>query len=235
MIISERNKFKKIVSLEALKYIQANMIIGVGTGTTIAYFIRYLKKIKNIIKGAVSTSYDTTYKLIDSKIPILEANQVKYIDIYIDSADEFNSDLMMIKGGGGALTKEKIIFSMSKKKIIIAEESKKVDILGNFPLPIEVIPIAKNYIIKKLKKIGGKAKYRKNIITDNGNIIIDLHNLKISNPIFLENKINSIPGVVTVGLFAKKTADLILFATKKGIKKIKSKYKIKNNKDKIKI
>lgn len=220
MNTKKKIKQKKIACLKILKYIKNNMILGIGTGKTISYFMKYLKKKKHIIKGAVSTSYNTTYQLIKLNIPIIEPNQIDHIDLYIDSADEINKKLMMIKGGGSALTKEKIISSMSKKIIIIADKSKKVDVLGKFPLPIEIIPIAKSYIIKKLKKIGGKAKYRPNTITDNGNIIIDIFNLKILNPIKLEKKINSIPGVVTVGLFAKRPADLIYFYNNTKVKKV---------------
>lgn len=222
MNISIRNKLKKIASTEAINYIKKNMIIGIGTGSTISYFIKKLKKKRKIIKGVVSTSYDSTFKLINNKIPIIDSNQVKNIDIYIDSVDEIDKNLIMIKGGGGALTKEKIISSMSKKIIIIADEYKMVNLLGNFPIPIEIIPMSKCFVTKKLIQLNGIPKYRKKYITENGNIIIDFYKKKIIKPTILEQKINSIPGVVTVGLFAKRKADTLILSTIKGIKIIKN-------------
>lgn len=216
-----KNELKKKASIEAIKYIKKNMIIGIGTGSTISYFIKELNKIKEIIKGAVSTSYDSTFQLIKNKIPIIEPNQVKRIDVYVDSVDEIDENLVMIKGGGGALTKEKIISSISKKILIVAHEDKMVESLGSFPIPIEIIPIAKSFVSDKLFKLKGIPKYRKKYITENGNIIIDFYKNKILEPIKLEKKINSIPGVVTVGLFAKRKADILILSTKTGIKKIK--------------
>lgn len=216
-----KNELKKKASIEAIKYIKKNMIIGIGTGSTISYFIKELNKIKEIIKGAVSTSYDSTFQLIKNKIPIIEPNQVKRIDVYVDSVDEIDENLVMIKGGGGALTKEKIISSISEKILIVAHEDKMVESLGSFPIPIEIIPIAKSFVSDKLFKLKGIPKYRKKYITENGNIIIDFYKNKILEPIKLEKKINSIPGVVTVGLFAKRKADILILSTKTGIKKIK--------------
>ncbi|WMY95424.1 MAG: ribose-5-phosphate isomerase RpiA [Arsenophonus sp.] len=213
----KQNILKKIVGYAVLDYIKPYMVVGVGTGSTVSYFIDNLVALKHLIKGAVSSSRDSSDKLRYLSIPILDSNQVDSIDVYVDGTDEFNSDLMMIKGGGGALTQEKVLAAMSKKFIVIADQSKKVDILGKFPLPIEVIPMAKAYVTRELIKLGGLPKYRKNILTDNGNIILDTHNLNIIDPVAFENKINAIVGVVTVGLFANRSADIILMAKLDGV------------------
>lgn len=215
-----QDELKKTAGLAALEYIKPNMVIGIGTGSTVAYFIDSLATQKHLIKGTVSSSSVSTYRLMGLSIPIIDSNDIDSVDIYVDSADEFNSDLIMIKGGGAALTQEKVIAAMSKQFIAIADESKQVDILGKFPLPIEVIPMARTYVSSQLIKLGGAPKYRKNIVTDNGNVIIDVHNLKIFDPIDLENKINAIAGVVTTGLFANRAADVVLLATSNGIQKI---------------
>ncbi|WMY95984.1 MAG: ribose-5-phosphate isomerase RpiA [Arsenophonus sp.] len=215
----KQNILKKIVGCAVLEYIKPYMIVGVGTGSTVSYFIDNLAALKHLIKGAVSSSMDSSDKLRHLSIPIIDSNKVDSIDVYIDGTDEFNSDLMMIKGGGGALTQEKVLAAMSKKFIVIADQSKKVDILGKFPLPIEVIPMAKAYVARELIKLGGLPEYRKNILTDNGNIILDIHNLNIMDPVAFENKINSIVGVVTVGLFANRSADIVLMATLDGVVK----------------
>ncbi|MGP1952870.1 MAG: ribose-5-phosphate isomerase RpiA [Arsenophonus sp. ET-KM2-MAG3] len=217
------DELKKNVAFAALEYIKKDIIIGVGTGSTVAYFIDSLATQKHLIKGVISSSVASTNKLTMLTIPILDSNNVDYVDIYIDGTDEFNSNLMLIKGGGGALTREKIIAAMAKQFIVITDKSKQVDILGKFPLPIEVIPMARGYVARQLVKLGGIPEYRKNTITDNGNIILDVHNLKIFDPINFENKINSIAGVVTSGLFANRSADIVLMATLTGIKKIKGK------------
>lgn len=215
-----KNESKKIISLHTLKYLKSNMIIGIGTGTTVSFFIENLKKIKTQIKGVVCSSYYSTYKSIKLGIPIIDSNQIKSIDIYIDGTDEFDKNLMLIKGGKGALTKEKILASIAKTFIVISDYSKKVDMLGKFFLPIEVIPMARSYVNTKIKQLGGIPKYRKNVTTDNGNIIIDVYNLKITNPIKYENIINSIPGVVTVGIFANRKADILITYKNNKIKEI---------------
>ncbi|MGP1931165.1 MAG: ribose-5-phosphate isomerase RpiA [Arsenophonus sp. ET-DL12-MAG3] len=217
------NELKKIVGIAALEYIKHDIIVGVGTGSTVAYFIDNLATQKHLIKGVISSSVASTNKLTMLTIPILDSNNVDYVDIYIDGTDEFNSNLMLIKGGGGALTREKIIAAMAKQFIVITDKSKQVDILGKFPLPVEVIPMARSYVARQLVKLGGMPEYRKNTITDNGNIILDVHNLKIFDPIDFENKINSIVGVVTSGLFANRSADIVLMATLTGVKKLKGK------------
>lgn len=209
---------KKQVALEAIKYIKPKSIIGVGTGSTVAHFIEGLKQIKNDIIGAVSSSIDSTKKLNAIGIDVLDCNEVDHLDLYIDGADEINHQMQMIKGGGGALTREKVISGMSKQFICIVDESKVVPRLGKFPLPIEVIPMARSFVARELFKLGGKPIYRQNFITDNGNVILDIHDFLIDDPIAMEQKLNNIPGVVTVGLFALKPAQLALIATENGIK-----------------
>ncbi|MFP3019675.1 MAG: ribose-5-phosphate isomerase RpiA [Arsenophonus sp.] len=219
----KQDELKKIVAWSVLEYIKPEMVVGIGTGSTVSHFIDSLATQKHLIKGAVSSSLISTEKLTILAIPILDSNDVDSVDIYIDGTDEFNSDLMMIKGGGAALTREKVIAAMAKKFIVIADKSKQVDILGEFPLPVEVIPMARAYVSRQLAKLGGLPEYRKNVVTDNGNIILDVHNLKILQPIDLENKINSIAGVVTAGLFANRSADIVLMATPVGVKKLTNK------------
>lgn len=215
-----QDELKKMVGYAAVEYIKQDMVVGVGTGSTVAYFIDSLAIQTHLIKGVVSSSVSSTDKLSALDIPILDSNDVDSVDIYIDGTDEFNPDLMMIKGRGAALTREKVIAAMAKQFIAIADKSKQVDILGEVPLPVEVIPMARAYVARQLVKLGGLPKYRKNVVTDNGNIILDIYNLKIFDPIDLENKINAIAGVVTVGLFANRPADIILLATPTGVKKL---------------
>lgn len=219
--IFQQEKLKKDASLEALKYIKKNSIIGVGTGSTIKYFIDFLSLIKDKIKGAVSTSYETKYFLKKIGIKTIELDKIKKnLSIYVDSADEINENMQMIKGGGAALTCEKIVAENADTFICIADETKQVKKLGKFPLPIEIIPMSCNFIKRKIKEIGGSPKKRNNVITDHGNLIIDVYNLDIQDPIKLEKYINSIPGVVTVGLFAMRKADIAIIGTRKGVKKI---------------
>ncbi|PPI88442.1 ribose 5-phosphate isomerase A [Candidatus Pantoea edessiphila] len=217
----KQNSLKEAVSWAAINFIQPNTIVGIGTGSTIDYFINALVSIKHQIKGVVSSSEKSTNKLKKLGIKIIDLNEINFLPIYIDSADEIDSQLCMIKGGGAALTHEKIIASVADKFICIVDVSKKVNVLGRFPLPIEVIPMARNFIIRELEKIGGIPKYRQDVTTENGNIILDIHNLHILDPISLEKHINSIPGVVTVGLFASRKADIVLISTSKGIEIIK--------------
>lgn len=215
----QQEKLKKDASLAALEYIKENSIIGIGTGSTIKHFINFLSLKKDKIKGAVSTSNNTSYILKKAGIKIFNLNKIKKLSIYIDSADEIDENMQMIKGGGAALTCEKIVAANSKKFICIADESKQVKKLGKFPLPIEIIPMSYSFIKRKLIKLGGFPKKRNNI-TVHGNIILDVYNLDIKNPLILESYINSLPGVVTVGLFAARRADIAIIATTKGIKKI---------------
>ncbi|WP_343189336.1 ribose-5-phosphate isomerase RpiA [Buchnera aphidicola] len=215
------NQLKKSVALSAINYISFSDVIGIGTGSTIKFFIEGLGKKNFFIKGAVSSSSSTSLLLKKYKIKELYLNDVKFLSFYIDGADEINMFFEMIKGGGAALTKEKIIAKKSKKFICIVDEFKIVNTLGFFPLPLEIIPMSYKFVKCELKKIGGNVKLRKNIITEHGNIILDIFNLYIYDPYYIENKINSIPGVVTVGLFSLRKADLILIGTKNGVKIIK--------------
>ena len=215
-----QNEKKKLVAQSALQYIQDETIIGVGTGSTVNFFIEELKKSNLRLKGAVSSSEESTKRLKEINIDIYEANEVSKLDLYIDGADEINHNFEMIKGGGAALTREKIIAQISDKFICIADESKYVKTLGKFPLPIEVIPMARSQIGREIVKIGGDPVYRQNCITDNGNIIIDVHNLMINEPKNLEEQLNNIPGIVTVGLFAKRKADILLLGTSDCVKNI---------------
>lgn len=217
-----QDELKKAVGWAALKYVRPGTIVGVGTGSTAAHFIDALGSIKDQIEGAVSSSNDSTAKLKQLGIQIFDCNEVDSLDIYVDGADEINGHMQMIKGGGAALTREKIIAAISRKFICIADSSKQVDILGAFPLPVEVIPMARAYVARELVKLGGMPEYRQGVVTDNGNIILDVHNLKIMDAVAMENKINSIAGVVTVGLFANRGADVALIGTADGVKVIES-------------
>ncbi|OCG58531.1 ribose-5-phosphate isomerase RpiA [Gilliamella sp. Fer4-1] len=216
-----QDELKKAVGWSALKFIKPDSYVGVGTGSTASHFIDALATIKDQIKGAVSSSEASTQKLKSYGITVLDCNEVDSLDIYVDGADEINHQLQMIKGGGAALTREKVASAIAKQFICIADESKFVDVLGKFPLPIEVIPMARSYVARELFKLGGKPIYRQGVITDNGNVILDVHDLIIANPIELENRINSIAGVVTVGLFANKGANIALIGTPSGVKELK--------------
>lgn len=215
-----QDELKKAVGWAALKYVQPGTIIGVGTGSTAAHFIDALGTIKQQIEGAVSSSEASSAKLKSLGIPLLDLNSIDSLDIYVDGADEINSHMQMIKGGGAALTREKIISAVARRFICIADASKQVDVLGAFPLPVEVIPMARSYVARELVKLGGLPEYRQGVVTDNGNIILDVHNLKILDAVALEDKINSLPGVVTVGLFARRGADVALIGTEQGVKVI---------------
>ncbi|CAL4323207.1 Ribose-5-phosphate isomerase A [Buchnera aphidicola (Thelaxes suberi)] len=215
-----KKKLKKMVAKEVIKYIHPGMTIGVGTGSTVIYFINELKKIKNIINGTVSSSNNSTLYLRKNGIKVFDVNTINSLQIYIDSADEVDLKKRMIKGGGGALTGEKIIAALADIFICIVDESKQVQYLGKkFPVPIEVIPMAQSFVMQEIVKLGGIPIIRKNFVTDNGNIIIDIFNLNIIDPINTEMLINSITGVVTVGIFAKKPADLILLSNEKEVLK----------------
>ncbi|HGN2038948.1 TPA: ribose-5-phosphate isomerase RpiA [Proteus mirabilis] len=216
-----QDELKKTVGWAALEYVKPGTIVGVGTGSTASHFIDALATMKGQIEGAVSSSEASTAKLKSYGIPVFDCNEVDSLDIYVDGADEINHQMQMIKGGGAALTREKIIAAVAKTFVCIVDESKQVDVLGKFPLPVEVIPMARSYVARELVKLGGLPEYRENVVTDNGNVILDVYNLAILNPIELENKINSIAGVVTVGLFANRGADIVLMGTSEGVKTIK--------------
>lgn len=215
-----QDELKQDVAKAAVEYITDDSIVGVGTGSTVNFFIEELAKIKHRIEGAVSSSEATETLLKKHNIPVFQLNSVMELPVYVDGADEATEHRHLIKGGGGALTREKIVRAVSHRFICIMDESKLVGTLGTFPLPVEVIPMARSYVSRELAKLGGQPKLREGFITDNGNEIVDVHNLKILDPIELETKINQIPGVVTNGLFALNPASTLLIATKSGLKTI---------------
>ena len=214
-----QDRKKKNAAKTAIDYVKNNSIIGVGTGTTINFFIEELGKNKGLIDGAISTSVATEKLLREQHIPVLPLNSVIDLPIYIDGADEVTHNKHLIKGGGGALTQEKIVAAASEQFVCIIDDSKLVPLLGSFPLPVEVIPMAQSYVAREIAKLGGQPELRQDFLTDNGNIILDIHNLKIENPSELENQLNQITGVVTNGLFAKRPADTLIIATDDGIVK----------------
>lgn len=202
----------------ALKYIQDDQIIGIGTGSTVNCFIDLLAEHTHRIKAAVSSSIASTKKLEALGIEVVDLNNAESVPVYIDGADESNHQLELIKGGGGALSREKIIAAVAEKFVCIADESKYVKTLGEFPLPVEVLPMSRSYVAREIVKLGGDPVYRHDYITDNGNVILDIYNLDITQPKILENKVNQITGVVTNGLFAQRPADHLILATENGIK-----------------
>lgn len=212
----DQNQLKQAAALAALDYVQQDSIVGVGTGSTVAFFIQGLAQIRDNIRGAVSSSEDSTAKLKAAGIEVFDLNAVDELDIYVDGADEITAHKHMIKGGGGALTREKIIAAVARKFICIVDRSKQVDVLGDFPLPVEVIPMARSYVARELVKLGGQPVWREGVVTDNGNIILDVHNLEILNPIELESQINQLAGVVCNGLFARRGADVVVVGTEQG-------------------
>ncbi len=209
---------KKEVARAAIGYIEDDSIVGVGTGSTVNFFIDELAKIKGRIEGAVSSSVASEELLKQHHIPVLPLNSVIEIPVYVDGADEATMHKHLIKGGGGALTREKIVAAASKQFVCIIDDSKMVPMLGEFPLPVEVIPMAQSYVARQISKLGGQPMLREGFITDNGNIILDVHNMKIDNPIELETNLNQIVGVVTNGLFAQRAADILLIASEDGVK-----------------
>ncbi|KRT53739.1 ribose-5-phosphate isomerase RpiA [endosymbiont of Ridgeia piscesae] len=210
---------KKLAAKAALEYVDGG-IIGVGTGSTVNHFIDYLATIKSKIDGAVSSSEVSTERMKSHGIPVMDLNAAGELELYVDGADESDHNLALIKGGGGALTREKIVAGASKKFVCIADGSKLVDILGRFPLPVEVIPMARSHVARQLVKLGGTPVWREDFITDNGNVILDVHNLEIMKPIEMEQRINNIAGVVTVGIFALRPADVLILGTEEGTKTI---------------
>lgn len=211
---------KKAAGWAALQYVKKDTIVGVGTGSTVNHFIDALGTMKDDIEGAVSSSEASTKKLIELGIEVFDLNSVDLIDVYVDGADEINDRMDMIKGGGAALTREKIVAAVAKRFICIVDNTKQVPILGEFPLPVEVIPMARSYVARELVKLGGDPVYRQGVITDNGNVILDVYNMKILDPKVMETKINAIVGVVTNGLFANRGADVLLVGTPDGVNTI---------------
>jgi len=208
---------KKAAAKAALKYIEEGAIVGVGTGSTVNYFIDALADIKHDIQGAVSSSEGSTERLKAMGIEVFDLNSIDTFDIYVDGADEITEHKHMIKGGGAALTREKIVAAVADKFICIIDDTKQVPILGQFPLPVEVIPMARSYVAREIVKLGGDPTYRQGVITDNGNVILDVFNLTILNPVELERQLNAIVGVVTNGLFADRGADVVLVGTGNGV------------------
>ncbi|AGS38812.1 MULTISPECIES: ribose-5-phosphate isomerase RpiA [Cycloclasticus] len=211
-----QDDLKKLAAQAAIPYVKNCRILGIGTGSTVNHFIDLLAPLKHQFEGAVSSSEASTERLLALGIPVLDLNAVGTLDIYVDGADEINTNLELIKGGGGALTREKIIAAASKHFICIADHSKLVSRLGKFPLPVEVIPMARSYVARTISALGGQPVWRENFITDNGNVILDIHRLDILEPMKLENTLNNITGVVTTGLFANRSADTVLLASEQG-------------------
>ena len=212
-----QDELKQAVAKAAIAYVEEGTVVGVGTGSTANYFIDYLAEMKHLIEGAVASSEATRKRLQQHGIPVFDLNAVDEIPVYVDGADETDANLCLIKGGGGALTREKIIAAVATKFVCIADGSKKVSVLGNFPLPVEVIPMARSHVARQIVKLGGDPVYRDGFVTDNGNIILDIHNLQIAEPVKLEAQLNNIVGVVTNGLFAMRSADVLLLGTAKGV------------------
>jgi ribose 5-phosphate isomerase A len=211
---------KRAVARAAIQYVPVGSIVGVGTGSTANYFIDELAAIKHKIEGAVASSEATARRLISHGIEVMDLNSVDVLPVYVDGTDEITEHLHMIKGGGGALTREKIVAAVAKKFICIADQSKLVDVLGKFPLPVEVIPMARSYVSREIVRLGGQPRLREKLITDNGNIILDVQGLQILNPVEMEAALNQIIGVVTNGLFARRGADVLLLSSDSGVQTI---------------
>lgn len=214
-------KAKQMAAEAAFEYVKPGMVVGVGTGSTVNHFIELLATVKNDLDGAVSSSKATTQRLKQHGIPVYDLNGVGDLPIYVDGADEVNRHKQMIKGGGGALTGEKIIAAVADTFICIADESKMVTALGDFPLPVEVLPMARSYVARQIVRLGGDPVLREDFVSDHGNIILDVYNLNIGKPIELEQKLNQITGVVTNGLFAERGADIVLLSDGVTVRTIK--------------
>lgn len=212
-----QDEMKKAAAMAALDYVESGTIIGIGTGSTANHFIDGLAGMKGKIDGTVASSVASEERLKSHGIPVLNLNDTGGLGLYVDGADESTRHLHLIKGGGGALTREKIVAAASEKFVCIADESKLVDVLGAFPLPVEVIPMARSYVAREIVKLGGEPVLREGFTTDNGNVILDIHHMEISNPVELEEKLNGIVGVVTNGLFARRPADVLILGGKDGV------------------
>jgi len=215
-----QDDLKQAVAREAIKHVVEDAVIGVGSGSTANFFVDELAKIKGRIQGAVASSDRTAERLKGHGIRLFDLNSVNELPVYIDGADEITEHLAMIKGGGGALTREKIVAAVARKFVCIADESKLVPVLGRFPLPVEVIPMARAYVARQMVRLGGQPQLREGFTTDNGNMVLDVRGLSILNPAELEASINNIAGVVTNGLFARRGADVLLLGTKIGVRPI---------------
>jgi ribose 5-phosphate isomerase A len=220
MIVMTQDEMKQAAAKAAIAHVPDDCVLGVGSGSTANFFIAELARIKRRIEGAVASSEDTARRLKDLGIRVMDLNGVNELPVYVDGADEVTRHLAMIKGGGGALTREKIVAAIARKFICIADASKRVDVLGKFPLPVEVIPMARSYVARELVKLGGHPAWRQNFVTDNGNAILDVHGLSIVNPSELEGALNQIAGVVANGLFARRGADVLLLGSAEGVQTI---------------
>lgn len=216
-----QDEAKQLAAVAALAHVRDDMIVGVGTGSTVNLFIDALASANLRIRGAISSSEASTARLRKHGIEVVDLNSADAPEVYIDGADEADSHLRLIKGGGGALTREKIVAAASGRFICIVDESKVVDVLGKFPLPVEVIPMARSYIARQMIRLGGTPVWREGFVTDNGNHILDVHNLKIVDPVGLETEVNQLAGVVTVGLFARRPADLLIVGGRDGVKTLR--------------
>jgi len=215
-----QDEMKQAVAAAAIEYIPSGTIVGVGTGSTANFFIDELAKIKDQIRATVASSVASAQRLKSHGIEVVDLNDVSEISVYVDGADEANKSLHLMKGGGGALTREKIVAAVAETFVCIADESKLVAVMGEFPLPVEVIPMARNYVAREIEKMEGKPVHRKGFVTDNGNDILDVHHMIIENPVEIEQMLNDLVGVVTNGLFAQRGADVLLLGTPDGVKKI---------------
>lgn len=210
---------KKAAAKAAIEFVEHDSIIGIGTGSTVNYFIEELKKVRDKIDGAVASSIATAEKLKSISIPVIDLNSAGEVRLYVDGADEITPAKKMVKGGGGALTREKIIATVAKKFICIADESKYVDLLGQFPIAVEVIPMSRSYVARQIVQLGGDPVYREGFISDNNNAILDVYNLKLLDPTAMEQALKNIVGVVESGIFAKRSADILLLGSEKGVQR----------------
>ncbi len=215
-----QDELKKAAALAALDYIEDDSIVGVGTGSTVNHFIDGLASVRARIRGAASSSEASSKRLVALGITVFDLNDIEHIPVYVDGADEIDGGFAMIKGGGGALTREKIVAAVSGRFICICDASKRVPTLGRFPLPVEVIPMARSHVARELARLGGEPRLREGFVTDNGNLILDVHGLVISDPVDTETRINQIVGVVTNGLFAQRGADILLLAGASGVERL---------------
>ncbi len=213
-----QDELKAAAAREAVRYVVDDAVVGVGTGSTADFFIAELAKVRQRIRGAVASSEKTAGRLHALGIPLFDLNDVDELPVYVDGADEVTEGLAMIKGGGGALTREKIVAAVARRFVCVADESKRVGVLGKFPLPVEVIPMARAYVARELARLGGRPRLREGFVTDNGNLILDVAGLAIPDPVALEGELDHIVGVVTTGLFARRGADVLLLGTPAGVR-----------------
>jgi ribose 5-phosphate isomerase A len=221
MIGMTRDEMKQAAARAAITHLSDDGVVGVGSGSTANFFIAELARLKHRVEAAVASSEATARRLKELGIRVVDLNGVNELPVYVDGADEVTRHLAMIKGGGGALTREKIVAAVARKFVCIADSTKLVDVLGKFPLPVEVIPMARSYVARELRKLGGHPEWRQNFVTDNGNAILDVRGLSILNPVELEGALNQIAGVVANGLFARRGADVLLLGTERGVETLK--------------